>query len=267
MMFDKIAAGRYVYSDKVRFSDNNKVIVSDGIYGAKTLGQRFCVSRDIANLARAFIMEKGEAIVDQGAVLKIKPLIRSPYPNFTWFEYQKYDGTKIGIIAHQPAGYENNILIIPFVEENSLPPFTIAPERIFASGKGVEIPCKFVETDLHEDVMLCGFSGEIALELCAILAFINSPNVVRSTDVITQENVNQKRVATGKTWLHSYRLLEIKKEIKRQLGESLQTEEGRRLHWKRGHFKIRKTGIFWWNPHLAGRKELGFIEKDYAVNG
>ena len=31
------------------------------------------------------------------------------------------------------------------------------------------------------------------------------------------------------------------------------TAEEIRSHLVRGHFKVRKTGIFWWRPHTAGR--------------
>ena len=33
----------------------------------------------------------------------------------------------------------------------------------------------------------------------------------------------------------------------------------------RGHFKERKTGIFWWEAHKRGEDNLGIIEKDYQI--
>lgn len=39
-----------------------------------------------------------------------------------------------------------------------------------------------------------------------------------------------------------------------------------RLHWRRGHVKHRKTGNFFWNAHMVGNKERGFLEKDYVVD-
>ncbi|KUM26311.1 hypothetical protein AU467_22460 [Mesorhizobium loti] len=38
-----------------------------------------------------------------------------------------------------------------------------------------------------------------------------------------------------------------------------------RAHLVRGHFKIRKSGIYWWSPHVRGHVELGMTHKDYRI--
>ena len=38
-----------------------------------------------------------------------------------------------------------------------------------------------------------------------------------------------------------------------------------RGHFVRGHFKIRKTGVFFWHPHARGDFGRGQIEKDYEI--
>lgn len=38
-----------------------------------------------------------------------------------------------------------------------------------------------------------------------------------------------------------------------------------RAHLRRGHFKQRKTGMFWWNPHMACRDAEYSITKEYKV--
>jgi hypothetical protein len=38
-----------------------------------------------------------------------------------------------------------------------------------------------------------------------------------------------------------------------------------RLHFVSGHFKVRKSGVFWWNMHARGMGAKGFIDKDYEV--
>lgn len=38
-----------------------------------------------------------------------------------------------------------------------------------------------------------------------------------------------------------------------------------RAHFVRGHFKRRKTGLFWWTPHGRGDISRGFVTKDYRV--
>lgn len=37
-----------------------------------------------------------------------------------------------------------------------------------------------------------------------------------------------------------------------------------RAHFVRGHFKIRRTGIFWWSPYVRGDLANGFSDKDYV---
>jgi len=50
-------------------------------------------------------------------------------------------------------------------------------------------------------------------------------------------------------------------------GNSLNISNGVRKarHWVRGHFKKRKTGVFWWKPHLAGSGELK-TKSGYKLN-
>jgi len=38
-----------------------------------------------------------------------------------------------------------------------------------------------------------------------------------------------------------------------------------REHLCRGHFKRRKTGVFWWNAHVRGSHDLGTIRKSYSI--
>ena len=44
------------------------------------------------------------------------------------------------------------------------------------------------------------------------------------------------------------------------------SDKARRLHKVMGHYKVRKSGIFWWNFHIRGDKAAGTIEKDYHVH-
>jgi hypothetical protein len=38
-----------------------------------------------------------------------------------------------------------------------------------------------------------------------------------------------------------------------------------RAHFVRGHFKARKSGVFWWSPHARGDLSRGMVAKDYEV--
>jgi hypothetical protein len=43
------------------------------------------------------------------------------------------------------------------------------------------------------------------------------------------------------------------------------TKNPSRMHLRRGHFKQRRTGLFWWNPHVAGKNSEFSIEKSYKI--
>jgi hypothetical protein len=38
-----------------------------------------------------------------------------------------------------------------------------------------------------------------------------------------------------------------------------------RAHFVRGHFKARKTGVFFWSAYRRGNPALGFAHKDYRL--
>ena len=40
-----------------------------------------------------------------------------------------------------------------------------------------------------------------------------------------------------------------------------------RQHWVMGHFKVRKTGTFWWSPYTRGDLRKGMVVKEYEVYG
>lgn len=114
--------------------------------------------------------------------------------------------------------------------------------------------------------------GEVGMEhACIILIFdfIVRMNSKRITDIKPAEDltrINKKRLRLGRLPLCEYHVVDLNKEIKQYLKQvDGEVVHGVRFHWRRGHFKIRKTGIFWWNPHTAGRVAYGEIEKEYTA--
>lgn len=97
----------------------------------------------------------------------------------------------------------------------------------------------------------------------SFLAIINSPRIIDVEDPDLTK-INRKRIANGKIPLLEYSIIRLKSHILRTTREELQT--GRvRQHWVRGHLKVRKTGVFWWNEHLAGNPEHGKVEGLYLL--
>lgn len=112
---------------------------------------------------------------------------------------------------------------------------------------------------------------------CAInaLACLNAKNV-RAIDVPPEEKLNRKRIRNGKPPFFEYKVLDIflgenvRKTVsgggqrsKAALLEILRT--GTRLHAVRGHFKKRKTGLFWWSHFVRGVPKNGMVAKDYNL--
>jgi hypothetical protein len=94
---------------------------------------------------------------------------------------------------------------------------------------------------------------------------MNCKNAVEIQDHENIEALNKKRIRNGKLALFDHKTIVLTNKLKAAIREDGETDEHVRMHWRRGHFKIRKTGVYWWSPHLAGRKELGMIEKDYVL--
>jgi hypothetical protein len=124
-------------------------------------------------------------------------------------------------------------------------------------------------TGLHEinfKGTLTDWTGEGSF-LVATLALLNSKNVVESTPV-SFEKKNKAAVKSGQLPLYDHHVLSItKRYIKRNMDLST-ASDGRkfRLHFVRGHFKVRRTGVFFWHDHSRGDSKLGHVHKDYDLH-
>jgi hypothetical protein len=127
------------------------------------------------------------------------------------------------------------------------------------SSKRPEIASRLAEYAVED------WGGEVRF-MIAVLGLLNTRNVAQTVNVDkTKENL--KRVKHGKRLMFSHTLLKIRPQIYiRNTGESLDHQHSElRLHFVRGHFKQRKTGLFWWGMHARGSGKHGFIHKDYEV--
>lgn len=84
------------------------------------------------------------------------------------------------------------------------------------------------------------------------------------------ENIEPRRfgAASSRQPMSGYRLCKIKLAASRGIAVHAVDGDHRdlRAHFVRGHFKKRKTGLFWWSPYVRGDKALGFIQKDYRLS-
>jgi hypothetical protein len=109
------------------------------------------------------------------------------------------------------------------------------------------------------------WAGEPAY-LLAVIGLLNARNAVE-TDTVDYCKLNRARMKRGKPPLYEHKLLKI---AHRQHRRVYANGDGgdytpMRQHFCRGHFKIRRTGVFFWHPHLRGDPARGRIEKDYEL--
>ena len=103
--------------------------------------------------------------------------------------------------------------------------------------------------------------------LLAFLMVMNSRNVVSYGDEVSFDKLNKKRVKAKKPPLLSHRPVTL--HLSRAQHMRMGTGGGGsradlRPHLVRGHFKLRKTGLFFWSSHMR-RDETGAEAPTYRV--
>lgn len=96
------------------------------------------------------------------------------------------------------------------------------------------------------------------------LNVLNCVNVKTHT-VDAPASLNKKRAKSGKPPIYSYKTLVLKPSVAQRANQG-GTHETPRIHLRRGHIKHRRTGDYWWQPHLVGDKERGVVMKDYRAD-
>jgi hypothetical protein len=109
------------------------------------------------------------------------------------------------------------------------------------------------------------WAGEIKF-LFAALGLLNARNVVeRQRADLTR--LNRARVRSGKPPFLDREVVRIRALHRPSLAPSGSRAEAAdvRSHFVRGHFKTRRSGVFWWGPHVRGRVG-GAVDRDYEVH-
>jgi hypothetical protein len=111
------------------------------------------------------------------------------------------------------------------------------------------------------------WAGEIPYML-AVVGLLNARNAVE-TEHVDRKKINRSRAKAGKLPLFEHHVLKIaERQTKRYISAGANSEQehaARRAHWARGHWKLRRTGLFYWRPHLRGDLNRGMVDKDYEV--
>jgi len=127
----------------------------------------------------------------------------------------------------------------------------------------VEETRSIMANDVHED--LC--------HVLRMLALINARNIQQVPLIEAPERLNKKRLRCGKQPFFAYHTLNVflsrtDPGWRKRMPDPqtvLAQFRGLPLHMVAGHFKHRKTGIFWWNPHTRGNEAYGKVESEHKV--
>jgi len=104
--------------------------------------------------------------------------------------------------------------------------------------------------------------------LMAVIGLLNARNAVE-TETVDYSRLNKARQKAGKLPLFEYKLLKIAhRQVQRVYpdGKRPNDHAPMRGHFVRGHFKARKSGVFFWHPFARGDFHRGRIKKDYELS-
>lgn len=99
--------------------------------------------------------------------------------------------------------------------------------------------------------------------LFATLILMNAKNCVEIAKTEPPEKLNKARRKAGKSELLPYSTvhIELTQGQKRAVDQGRISREDARRHLVRGHFKVRATGVFWWNDSWRGNALKGVVER------
>jgi hypothetical protein len=110
--------------------------------------------------------------------------------------------------------------------------------------------------------------GEIApLWVFALLSLhMLTTRNVGATEYVDRATSTVRRRLGKRAPRFSYHICKIQDRVRRHFcGPPGRELEGLRAHFVMGHWKVRKTGVFWWSPFVRGKLRNGFAGKDYTT--
>jgi hypothetical protein len=103
--------------------------------------------------------------------------------------------------------------------------------------------------------------------ICMML--LNSRNIAYADPEPTGAR-HKKLVRQGKSPLTTFNICKIRMDriVRSSTDIDVERRAGDvRTHFVRGHFKVRKSGLYWWKPFVRGDVKKGFAAKTYQIGG
>jgi hypothetical protein len=147
-------------------------------------------------------------------------------------------------------------------------PFSFMPSLVDMMVSQLGLP-GFIANQISDNAD----EGTAMVEFCSV---VNCSNV-SSSRVSPPQNLNKKRIKSGKTPLFEYHVLELSVDAGRGGVSSRRDGNGGvvgpdrvspRVHLRRGHIRrLHDSGrVVWVNAAVVGAKDRGVVVKDYAVS-
>ena len=116
---------------------------------------------------------------------------------------------------------------------------------------------------------MANFTDDVCGELPFVEAFIIMLNSKNILDRIPEDfaKLNKARTKQRKAPLREFTTTKLRltrTSINRANAAGIGHSEIR-AHICRGHFKTRKSGVYWWSPHFRGNKNTSVTRKNYEV--
>ena len=221
--------------------------------------------------AQLLIPRAGRFQVDQAVMAAVGRMEQTPFKDFLilldrahlpfpimWIEWLNPDGQgRIGYLCEQ-------LLTGGFAFRQFLSERTIQKNTGFSVictiGRVLVEPAGWSAEDKADDAGARAETGKSHLELAAcdmlcLLLMINSPSqILEIGEGDDNAVVDAKRAQKGRPPLANWRPIRFNITRFQQAGfvDGVLPTNQRQVaeHFVRGHFKIRKNGMFWWSPHV-----------------
>ena len=99
-----------------------------------------------------------------------------------------------------------------------------------------------------------------------VVAMMNSRNAIENR-AVDLRGLNKARAKRGRPLFLPYQTthLRLSQAQERAHRDGMLSREDAGLHRVRGHFKIRKTGLYWWHPFFRGDPAKPVERQQYKV--
>jgi hypothetical protein len=103
----------------------------------------------------------------------------------------------------------------------------------------------------------------------SVLALLNARNGASVVAGEDRSRLNRARAKAGKKPLAAFHVLTVRlsKAERAAMREGHEERRELRAHVVRGHFKLRRSGMYWWRPFVRGDLDKGFAAKRYDFKG